>query len=67
MRKISGDFLEIDRKARARMPSVGIDLRPVAERVCDFEDVVIPMDAETARMEAARCVQCPDPAPCVQA
>jgi glutamate synthase (NADPH/NADH) small chain len=67
MRKISGDFLEIDRKARARMPSVGIDLRPVAERVCDFEDVVIPIDAETARMEAARCVQCPDPAPCVQA
>lgn len=67
MRKIPGDFLEIDRKSRARTPSVGIDLRPVAERVCDFEDVVIPMDAETARMEAARCVQCPDPAPCVQA
>jgi len=67
MRKIPGDFLEIDRKSRARTPSVGIDLRPVVERVCDFEDVVIPMDAETARMEAARCVQCPDPAPCVQA
>jgi glutamate synthase (NADPH/NADH) small chain len=67
MRKISGDFLEIDRKSRARTPSVGIELRPVQERLCDLEDVVIPMDAETAKLEAARCVQCPDPAPCMLA
>ena len=40
MRKISGDFLEIDRKSRARTPTAGVELRPVEERICDFEDVV---------------------------
>jgi glutamate synthase (NADPH/NADH) small chain len=67
MRAISGDFLAIDRKNRARILSLDIQNRPVEERVCDFEDVVIPLDPETAMYEASRCVQCPDPAPCVQA
>ncbi len=34
---------------------------------CDFEDAVIPLTAEQAMFEASRCVQCPDPAPCVLA
>lgn len=67
MRTISGDTLAIDRKSRARTPSGGIETRPAPERVCDFEDVVIPIDAECAMLEASRCVQCPDPAPCVLA
>jgi len=67
MRSIPGEFLAIDRKARTRMPSYGIQTRPATERVCDFEDVVIPLDEEMAMLEAMRCVQCPDPAPCMQA
>ena len=67
MRHISGDFLAIDRKSRARTLSDGIDTRPVEDRVCDFEDVVIPMTSEQAMLEASRCVQCPDPAPCMLA
>jgi glutamate synthase (NADPH/NADH) small chain len=65
MPSIRSEFLAIDRKARARLPSLEIATRPVPERVCDFQDVVIPMDAEQAMLEASRCVQCPDPAPCV--
>lgn len=67
MRTISGDFLAIDRKARARTPSQDIQTRPVEERVCDFNDVVIQLTEEEAMLEAARCVQCPDPAPCMVA
>lgn len=64
---IPNEYLAIDRKARARMPSLEVATRPVEERVCDFRDVIIPMTAEQAMLEAARCVHCPDPAPCVQA
>ncbi len=67
MRNIPGEFLAIDRKSRARVPSMEISNRPAPERVLDFEDVVIPLDPIQARIEAARCVQCPDPAPCMLA
>jgi glutamate synthase (NADPH) small chain len=67
MRNIPGEFLAIDRKSRARLPSMDINHRPVEERVSDFDDVVIPLDPIQARIEAARCVQCPDPAPCMLA
>ena len=67
MRTIPGDFLAIDRKSRARTPSLDISTRPVEERVCDFKDVVIAMTAEQAMLEASRCVHCPDPAPCMLA
>ena len=67
MPAIASEFLAIDRKARARIPSHEVATRPVAERVCDFNDVVIPMTAEQAMLEAARCIHCPDPAPCMQA
>jgi glutamate synthase (NADPH/NADH) small chain len=64
---IASESLAIDRKARARIPSLEQTTRPVLERVCDFNDVIIPMDAEQAILEASRCVHCPDPAPCVEA
>jgi glutamate synthase (NADPH/NADH) small chain len=67
MPTIQSEFLAIDRKARARIPSLEEKNRPVTERVCDFNDVIVPMDAEQAMMEASRCVHCPDPAPCVEA
>jgi len=67
MQAIPSEFLAIDRKARARIPFVDVDLRPPAERLGDFDDVVIPLDPERAMLEAARCIHCPDPAACVTA
>lgn len=67
MRSISGEFLAIDRKVRVKTPSHGLHIRPPEERIHDFCDVVIPLDPESAMLEAARCVQCPDPAPCMLA
>ncbi len=67
MSKISSEYLAIDRKARARAPSLDVSTRPVSERVCDFDDICIPWTDEEAIYEASRCVQCPDPAPCVLA
>lgn len=64
---ISSEYLAIDRKSRARMPSLDVPTRPVPERLCDFNDVVLPMTPEQAMLEASRCIHCPDPAPCVEA
>jgi glutamate synthase (NADPH/NADH) small chain len=67
MEHISNESLAIDRKSRARTPSLKVSTRPVDERLCDFNDITIPLTPEQAMFEASRCVQCPDPAPCVQA
>ena len=67
MQAIPGEFLEIDRKERANTPYRDLSLRPAVERVCDFDEVVIGFDPERAKLEAARCVHCPDPAPCMLA
>lgn len=57
----------IDRKARMKIPSAKLALRPAEARICDFEDVVIAMTSEQAILEASRCIHCPDPSACVQA
>ncbi len=67
MQTVQSEFLAIDRKYRAKEPTLEEELRPVGERLCDFEDVVIPMTPEQAMYEASRCVHCPDPAPCMLA
>ncbi len=67
MQTIPSEYLEIDRKARAYAPYRGLSLRPPTERVCDFGDVVFPLDSDRAMQEAARCIHCPDPAPCMLA
>ncbi len=67
MEKISSDDLAIDRKTRARLPSLDVAHRAVTQRVCDFNDICIPLTPEEAQFEASRCVHCPDPAPCVEA
>lgn len=67
VREIPGEYLSIDRKARARAPSIEVEHRSAKERVCDFEDICIPWTPEEAMYEASRCVQCPDPAPCSEA
>ena len=67
MQAIPGEFLEIDRKERANRPFFDLDLRPPEERTHDFDAVVISFDPERAMVEAARCIHCPDPAPCMLA
>lgn len=67
MQTIPSEYLEIDRKARVYTPYQDLSLRPPTERVCDFGDVVIPLDSDRAMLEAARCIHCPDPAPCMLA
>ena len=67
MQAIPSEFLAIDRRARAVIPSLDVDRRPVFVRICDFNDVVIAMDTERAMLEASRCIHCPDPAPCMLA
>ena len=67
MQFIPSENLIIDRKARANMPFYDLDLRPPQERTCDFGDVVIDFSPERAMVEAARCIHCPDPAPCMLA
>ena len=67
MQLIPSESLEIDRKARAIKPFFDLDLRPPGLRTCDFEDVVIGFEPERAMEEAARCIHCPDPAPCMLA
>ena len=67
MQAVPSEFLEIDRKERANSPFFDLDLRPPEVRTCDFEDVIIEFDPERAKVEAARCIHCPDPAPCMVA
>lgn len=67
MQTIPSEFLAIDRKARAYIPYIDVDHRDPLDRICDFDDVVINLDAETAMLAASRCVHCPDPAACVTA
>jgi glutamate synthase (NADPH/NADH) small chain len=67
MQAIPSEYLEIDRKERACLPYQDAALRSPSERVCDFGDIVIPFDSERAVLEAARCIHCPDPAPCMLA
>jgi glutamate synthase (NADPH/NADH) small chain len=59
--------LDIDRKAKRRIPRQPVPKRPPEERIKDFAPAYIGYDAEHARREAERCLQCPDPQPCMSA
>jgi glutamate synthase (NADPH/NADH) small chain len=61
------DFSSVDRKARMKIESYGLPLRPAQERVKDFDEALIRLDEEWAKHEALRCIHCPDPAPCTKA
>jgi len=57
----------IDRKARLRIPHQDVPKRPADQRIHDFEEVSLGYNAESAVVEAERCLQCPDPAACQSA
>lgn len=67
MQLIPSETLIVDRKARVNLPFYDLELRPPDRRTCDFDDVVIGFSPERAMAEAARCIHCPDPAPCMLA
>ena len=64
---IPSEYLSLDRKDRTHKPFYHLSLRKPEDRVLDFEDVVIPFTEKKAKIEAARCIHCPDPAPCMVA
>ncbi len=59
--------LNIDRKSRARMPMQPVAKQEASERLKHFEEIYLNYEAEIACIEAGRCIQCPDPAPCQEA
>jgi glutamate synthase (NADPH/NADH) small chain len=52
---------------RLQIPHVPYAKRLPEQRVQDFDEIVLGYDPETARLEASRCLQCPQPSACVQA
>ncbi|MGD2179302.1 MAG: NAD(P)-binding protein, partial [Anaerolineae bacterium] len=51
-------------RERLRLPALRLSYRPVEERIQDFEEACQGFTAETARVEASRCIQCPSPQAC---
>ncbi len=56
--------LDIDRKQRVSVPTQPVPKKDAATRLKDFEEIYLNYEAEIACIEAGRCIQCPDPAPC---
>jgi glutamate synthase (NADPH/NADH) small chain len=54
-------------RERLRLPALRLSYRPVEERIQDFEEACQGFTAETARVEASRCIQCPSPQACLLA
>src|SRR5438105_1882675 len=59
----STDRPPVDRKARLRIPAQKIAKQEPRVRVLNWSEVYLPLDIETAKVEAERCIQCPA-APC---
>jgi glutamate synthase (NADPH/NADH) small chain len=53
----------VDRKARLKIPAQKIPKQDPNVRILNWSEVYLPLDVETARVEAERCIQCPA-APC---
>jgi len=54
----------LDRRKKVLLPFFGLDFRSAQKRILDFREVTIPFDADKAKYEALRCIDCPDP-PCI--
>jgi glutamate synthase (NADPH/NADH) small chain len=53
----------VDRKARLQIPAQKIPKQDPNVRVLNWSEVYLPLDIDTAKVEAERCIQCPA-APC---
>ncbi len=61
-------YRDVDRQHRVVTPPTKYNLRPVEERARDFAEALAytaGYTAETAVIEAARCLQCPEPQACL--
>jgi glutamate synthase (NADPH/NADH) small chain len=56
--------LDIDRKQRAHIPMQPVAKQDPQTRLKNFEEIYLNYESEIVRIEASRCIQCPDPAPC---
>ncbi|MFQ6057575.1 MAG: NAD(P)-dependent oxidoreductase [Anaerolineae bacterium] len=52
---------EIDRKERIKIPHQPYRKQAPEERIFNFDEVYLGYDEEAAKIEAMRCIQCPDP------
>jgi len=57
----------IDRKELLRIPQEPVPKQSPEERIHNFNEVYQGYNEETVIIEAARCIQCPEPQPCVLA
>ena len=57
---------QVDRKARLQIPAQRPAKQPPAGRTANWDETYFLFDADTARAEAERCIQCPA-APCQKA
>lgn len=55
----------IDRKERLLIPREPVPKQDPNERVENFAEVYVGYDEESAIVEATRCLQCPEPQPCM--
>ena len=58
---------DLGARERLRLPALRLNYRPVEERIQDFEEACQGFTAESARVEASRCIQCPSPQACLLA
>jgi len=49
----------LDRKARLQIPAQPMPKQTPEARIHNWDEVYLPLDLETARIEASRCLQCP--------
>ncbi len=59
--------IQIDRKARLKIPRQVVPKQKPEVRVHNFDEVYLGFDESSARVEAERCIQCPDPSACSRA
>ena len=62
----AGGRPSVDRKARLKIAASRPSKQPATERIGNWDEVYHLFDAETAKQEAMRCIQCPA-APCQRA
>jgi glutamate synthase (NADPH/NADH) small chain len=56
----------VDRKARFKIPAQVMPKQDPAVRIHNWDETYLPLELETAKIEAGRCIQCPA-APCTEA
>lgn len=55
------DAVQIDRKARLKIPRQPVAKQKPEERIYNFDEVYLGYDEEHAKIEATRCIACADP------